>query len=284
MKKITVIGSTGMIGTPVTKELINAGFEVTALVRDINKAKQIFPTGVKFVKGDLNDKTSIIEALKNAEGLYINISTKPENKESDFNPEIEGLDNILYAAKQSNVKRVAFLSSLMARNYQGDWWVMSAKKQGISKIKNAGIQYTIFYPSNFMENFNNGIMQRKKATIMGKPIYKAWWIAGEDFGKQVAASFGTEKAINKDYPVQGLEGLNMEEAATIYVKNYTKEKFTVSFAPMPIMKFLALFIKPLKFVIQLMAVMMNNKETFEAQTTWDELGNPTITLEKFANL
>jgi hypothetical protein len=32
MKKITVIGATGMIGIPVTKELINAGFDVTALV------------------------------------------------------------------------------------------------------------------------------------------------------------------------------------------------------------------------------------------------------------
>ena len=41
-KKITVIGATGMIGIPVTNELINAGFEVTALVRNVEKAKQIF--------------------------------------------------------------------------------------------------------------------------------------------------------------------------------------------------------------------------------------------------
>ena len=59
MKKITVIGATGMIGIPVTKELIKAGFEVTALVRDEKKAKKIFPQGVTFVKGDIEDKNSI---------------------------------------------------------------------------------------------------------------------------------------------------------------------------------------------------------------------------------
>lgn len=52
IKKITVIGATGMIGTPVTKELVKAGFEVTAFVRSIENDKHIFPSGVNFVQGD----------------------------------------------------------------------------------------------------------------------------------------------------------------------------------------------------------------------------------------
>ena len=90
-----------MIGAPVTSELVKAGFEVTALVRDTEKAGKILPKEVKLVKGDLNDKASITEALKDAEGLYINISTRPDDKESDFNPEIGGLDNPVYTANFS---------------------------------------------------------------------------------------------------------------------------------------------------------------------------------------
>lgn len=41
MKKIIVIGATGMLGKPVTKQLAHAGFDVTLLVRNINKAKNI---------------------------------------------------------------------------------------------------------------------------------------------------------------------------------------------------------------------------------------------------
>jgi len=90
MKQITVIGATGMIGIPVTKELVKAGYNVTALVRNPEKAKMIFPTGVTFVKGDIQNKGDIAQALKNADAVYINISTTDKNKENEFSPEIGG--------------------------------------------------------------------------------------------------------------------------------------------------------------------------------------------------
>jgi uncharacterized protein YbjT (DUF2867 family) len=282
MKKITVIGATGMVGIPVTRELVKAGYEVTALVRDTDKARLILPKEVKLVKGDLNDKTSIVDALKNADGLYINISTRPNDKESGFNPEREGLDNILTAARETNVKQIAYLSSFLARNYRKEWWVMLAKKESITKVKEAGMPFTIFYPANFMENFKHGMVQGRKITIIGKPKNKSWWIAGADFGKQVAASFQTPLSLNKEYPVQGPEPLDMIEAANIYANNFSKEKLTVGSMPMGLFKFLAIFITQLKFVTKLMEVMLENKETFESQVTWDELGKPDITIEKFA--
>lgn len=284
IKNITVIGATGMIGKPVTKELIKAGFNITALVRNPEKAKSTFPAGVNFVKGDLDNKSSIAEALKNAEGLYINISTLPTDKENLFNPEMHGLDNIVEMAKQSpNLKQIALLSSFLARNYQGDWWVMRAKKSGIERVKNCGIPYSIFYPSNLMENFAGGMVRNGKITV---PKYgnakKAWWIAAEDFGRNVVNAFKNEKSLNREFPVQGLEGLTMEEAARKYADNYTKQKLSVSTMPFGLMKFLGLFIPQMKFLSNLMSVMLNNVETFEAQKTWDELGKPQITIDDFA--
>ncbi|MDD2798349.1 MAG: NAD(P)H-binding protein [Bacteroidales bacterium] len=281
MKKITVIGSTGMIGVPVTKELIKAGFDVTLLVRNIEKAKKIFGSGINYVKGDLNDKISIAESLKEADGLYVNISTKATDKESEFNPETDGLDNILSVAKELRIKQVAYLSSFLARNYKGDWWVMKAKNKSIQKVKNSGLNYTIFYPSNFMENFENGFVRGNKMTIMGNPKEKAWWISGEDFGRTVVAAFNLEKAKNREYPVQGLEALTIGEACQIAVENYAKQKLTLSHAPMGLFKFLAIFVGELKFVTKLMDVMYANKEPFESQKTWDELSKPAVTIEKY---
>lgn len=283
MKKITVIGATGMIGIPVTKELIKAGFEVTALVRDINKAKNIFPNGVSFVKGDLNDKAAIASSLKNAEGLYINISTRPTDKETDFNPEKQGLDNIIEEVKKSTVKQVAYLSSFLARNYKGDWWVMNVKKDSITKIKTSGLNYTIFYPSNFMENFVNGMIRNGKITVPSAPVNnKAWWISGEDFGRTVANAFKTDDSINKEFSVQGLEPMTMKEAAEKFAKGYTKSALQVGTIPFGMMKFLGLFIGQMKFLSKLMGVMLNNVETFEAQSTWNLLGKPKTTIEEFS--
>jgi len=283
MRKITVIGATGMIGIPVTKELVNAGFEITALVRDIEKAKQVLPTGVNFVKGDIEDKNSILNSLKSAEGVYINISTRPTDKENQFNPEMHGIDNILWAIKQSEIKKIAYLSSFLARNYKGNWWVMKAKKECVSKVKNCNIPYTIFYPSNFMENFSNGMKRGNKITTIGSSENKAWWISGEDFGKQVANSFNTEKSLNKEYAVQGLEGLTAKEAAEKFAENYTKEKLSVSSMPLGMLKFIGLFASQMKNIANLMDVMINNVETFEAQQTWNELGKPAKSIKDFAD-
>lgn len=284
-KKITVIGATGMIGIPVTKELLKAGFEITALVRNIEKAKQIFPTGkVHFVNGDLQNITEISEALKNADAVYISISSSPNDKKNEFNPEMQGFENILSALKTSSVKQVGFLSSFLARNYVGDWWVMNAKKQAINKIKNCGIPYTIFYPSNLMENFNGGMRNGNKINIIGKSTEKAWWIAGEDLGKIVAKSFETEKALNKEYSVQGLDAMTTLEATNAYIENYTREKLKIAKLPMRMAKLLSLFVKPLKFVVPLIDTMNKNKETFEAKETWDDLGKPSIRISQFAKM
>ncbi len=283
-KKITVIGSTGMIGIPVTKELIKAGFEVTALVRSIENAKLIFPTGVNFAKGDIRNKSEISEAIKNADAVYVNISTTANDKQHEFNPEMGGIDNILEALKNSSVKQMVYLSSFLARNYIGNWWVMNAKKAGIAKVKNCGIPYTIFYPSNFMENFTGGMKSGNKINTMGKSYEKAWWIAGEDFGRYVALALKTEHSLNNEYAVQGLEALTLTEAAKIYAENYSKEKLIIANLPMGMAKFLALFIKPLKFVVPLMEIMNCNKETFESKKTWDEFGKPSITLSEFAKI
>jgi uncharacterized protein YbjT (DUF2867 family) len=284
-KKITVLGATGMIGIPVTKELLKVGFEITALVRNVVKARQIFPTGkIHFVNGDLQNLAEISEALKDADAVYISISSSPNDKENEFNPEMHGFDNIISALKTSSVKQVGFLSSFLARNYNGDWWVMNAKKQAIDKIKNCGIPYTIFYPSNLMENFTGGMRDGNKINVIGKSTEKSWWIAGEDLGKIVAKSFETEKALNKEYSVQGLEAMTTLEATNAYIENYTKEKLKIAKLPMGMAKFLSLFVKPLKFVVPLIDTMNKNKERFESQKTWDDLGKPSIRISQFAKM
>lgn len=282
-KKITVYGATGMIGQPVTRELIKAGFEVTALVREVARARAIFPEGVTLVQGDLDDKASIAEAMKTADGIYVNISTRPDDKEHAFNPERQGLDNILDAAKALNIKQVAYLSSFLARNYRGDWWVMRAKQSSIERVKKSGLPYTIFYPSNFMENFAGGMVRNGKITIPKiSEANKAWWIAGSDFGKQVARAFQIDSALNREFPVQGPEGMTMPEAAQAFADHYTGAKLAVGTMPFGLMKILGWVVPQMKFLSKLMGVMLHNKETFESQATWDTLGAPELTIRTFA--
>ena len=62
MKKIIVIGATGMLGKPVTKQLINAGFDVTLMARNASKTKELFPEA-KIVEGNVFDKFASTDSV-----------------------------------------------------------------------------------------------------------------------------------------------------------------------------------------------------------------------------
>lgn len=227
MKKIAIIGATGMLGQPVTKEFINAGFDVTLLVRDINKAKQIFGSTVRLVEGDLKDSNKLRQSLDGQDGLYLNLSVEQKSGKTDFQPERDGLDNILEAAKNSTVKRIGYLSSLV-HLYQGqngfDWWAFDIKQKAVTKIKNSGLTYSIFYPSTFMESFDKGAYrQGNNIVLAGTSKHKMFLISGSDYGKQVVKAFQLDNG-NHDYVVQGQDGYTADEAAKFYVDNYTKKK------------------------------------------------------------
>ncbi len=149
-------------------------------------------------------------------------------------------------------------------------------------IKQSGIDYTIFYPSSFMENLNNTFIQGNKVNIVGKPLYKNWWIAGEDYGRQVSKSFGILKdGENREYTIQGAEALMTDEAVEIFVKHYKKQTLKIGKVPLGLLKFIGLFNPQLKYVSKILEVINNCEEKFEAQRTWDELGKPKISVLKY---
>lgn len=286
IKKITVFGATGMLAKPVVRELVNAGFEVTAMVRQLEKARQELPAEVEIVSGDLQNRANIERALENAEGVYMNLSVKPETKEKDFQPERDGLRTILEAAKSAGVKRIALLSSLVHRYQEMNgfhWWSFDIKKQAVAMIKTSGIPYTIFFPSNFMENLDKGgYMRGNKIMLAGKQKFPMWWIAGSDYGRQVAKAFHLNSAANREFAVQGLESFLAEEAAKVFAENYQKGKLTISKTPMFALKLAGLFSRQMHNTAKIIEALNNYPEKFESEQTWTELGKPTVRLAEYA--
>ena len=282
-KNIAIIGGTGMLGLPVAEELITAGFNVTALVRNKAKAERLLPKSVNIIVVELHDKTGLTNALKGMDDVYLNLSVSPAEKKSDFHPEKEGLANVIAAVKKNKIKRIGYLSSIISRDYNDiDWWVFDIKREAISTIKKSGVSYSIFYPSTFMESLNNTFIQGNKINIVGKPLYKNWWISGEDYGRQVARSFEILKeGENREYTIQGTEALMMDEAVEIFVKHYKKQSLKIGKAPLGLLKFIGIFNPQLKYVSNILEVINNCNEKFDAQKTWEELGKPRLTVLEY---
>jgi nucleoside-diphosphate-sugar epimerase len=284
MKKILVIGSTGMLGKPVTRELYRAGFDITLLARDIAKTRKAFPNG-RILEGDVLTKKSLAEAMKGQQELYVNLNTPQTARQEDVLPEREGIDNIIEAAKATGIKRISFLSSLV-KNYNGTngfhWWVFDMKQSAVDKIKNSGIPYTIYYASSFMENLDHLMLKSNKIMLAGRSRAPMWFIAGEDFGRQVAWAIAKTGQGNKEYAVQGLESYTWDEAAKIFKEHYTREHLRIVKTPLTVIQLLGKLRRDMSYVYMIMKALNNYYEKFESANTWEELGKPLITLKAYA--
>ena len=284
IQKVAIVGATGVLGKPVTTEISKAGFTVTALVRNVNKAKEILPPSIQLVQGALENESDLNRLLNDQDALYLNLNLNPSLSRTAFHPEREGLELILSAAKKSSVKRIAIISSLV-KNYQGmndfNWWVFDLKEAATRMVKACGIPYTIFYPSSFFENFISHYRQGQGILLVGKSRHKQWFIGAEDFGRQVATSFKRDDHENHEYSVQGPEGFTTGEAADIFITT-AKEKLKTVTMPIGIVKFFGLFSNQAAYGANIITALNNYPEQFQSQKTWEELGKPSLTLEQFA--
>lgn len=286
MKKIAIIGATGMIGQPVTKAFINAGFEVTILVRNIEKAQAIFRNAVNYIRGDLKDVESVKKLLSQQDYLYINLSVEPKSRENDFQPERDGLDNVLAAVKDSGLKRIGYLSSLV-QQYEGQhgfsWWVFKLKQQAVSKIKSSHIPYVVFYPSTFMENFDKGAYRQGDfITLAGTSAFRMFLVAADDYGKQVVKTFELDNG-NQEFIIQGQEGFTADEAAGFYRKHCTTSNIKVVKAPLKMLRLMGYFINKFHYGAKIIEALNNYPEKFEAEKTWEMLGKPATKFEDYIN-
>lgn len=283
--KILFIGATGMLGKPVAQELIRAGFDLQLLARDPEKTRALFP-GARTIRGDVFDETGLQTAMTGVDIVYCNLSVQQNSGEKDLQPEREGVTNIINAAKKTGVRRIAYLSSLV-HLYEGlnnfHWWAFRLKQDAVEKIKNSGIPYTIFYPSTFMECFPFQMMRGRTLGMVGRSREAMWLIAGTDYAKQVARSFGLLTTENREYIVQGPEPFTFEQANEIFIANYNRGKLKVIRAPIGVIKFFALFSRRLDYVWRICEALNKYPEKFGSGQTWKELGEPTVTFAEFTS-
>jgi len=282
MQKILFIGASGMLGKPVALELLRAGFKLTLLARDVEKMEKLFPN-TPVVKGDVFDIASLEAAMAGHEIVYANLSVGQSSKKDEPQPEREGVANINEAAKKSGIKRVAYLSSLI-KNYQGmngfKWWSFEVKQAAVDAIKKSGLNYSIFYASTFMETLDRQMLQGTRLMLAGKSEAPMWFIAGKDYGVQVAWALKKAGDSNQEYNIQGLEPFTFSEAAKVFIQN-VKSPIKIMKAPLAPLKYLGVFNQRMNYTYHICEALNRYPEKFESQNTWDELGKPSTTLSEY---
>ncbi|AQG79498.1 NmrA family transcriptional regulator [Spirosoma montaniterrae] len=273
-----------MIGQPVTNQLIWAGYEVRIIARDVAKTKQLFPQ-VEVVFGDLRKPESLHTALSGVDTVYLNLSVRQTEKPGDFHTETDGMRHLLAAGKQAGVRRVAYLSSLVMR-YQGingfNWWVFRVKQQAVELIKASGLDYSIFYPSCFMDSINQTQRVGRFVLLLGQSPVKPWYISAHDYGSQVVSALQiVRQDQNQEYVIQGPEAITQTEAAERFARVHTNEKLRVVTIPPILLKAGSPFSAQASYGWHIGEALNKYPEVFEAEKTWAELGKPKLTIDEW---
>jgi nucleoside-diphosphate-sugar epimerase len=112
--KVLVTGGTGLLGHRIAELLVQAGHEVTALVRDPGRAADIL-TGVELRRGDITDARTVEPAMEDVEWVF-HAAGMPEQWQKDDRifdrVNRGGTATVLEAARNAGVKRAVYTSTM----------------------------------------------------------------------------------------------------------------------------------------------------------------------------
>lgn len=158
---ILVTGATGHLGNAAIQSLLKKGIpahEITALVRDENKAVNLKNQGVQIRIGNYNDFNSLKEALKGIDKLLL-ISS---NEVADS---LVQQKNVINAAKENGVQHIVY-TGMEIKNYETTAipFVSQVHKDTTDYLKETGIVYTVM---------NNTLYADSIGKFCGEHFWKA---------------------------------------------------------------------------------------------------------------
>jgi uncharacterized protein YbjT (DUF2867 family) len=149
-ESVLVLGATGTHGGAVARELLAAGHDVRALVRDpdSDRARRLRDAGAVLVAGDLDDRVSLTRAFGDVEAVYA--VTTPFQGGAD-EEEHQG-ENIIAAAQRAELSWLLLASVAAADRAPVPHFASKARIE--RRLQTTALPWTVIAPSYFYENID----------------------------------------------------------------------------------------------------------------------------------
>lgn len=207
-QNILLVGATGTIGFSLAKQLSQKNVRCRCLVRNIESATALRDLGMELVLGDLAALSTLPDALKGIEKVFLCSPLDPN--------QVELQGNLVLASKGAGVKHFVKVSTLGASPRST---IPFAQWHGLTeqKIRDLQIPFTFLQPHYFMQNTLMFKETMKNANAIFTPMAdaKISMVDSADIAAVACAVLTSSGHENQSYEITGPEALSFNEVAGI---------------------------------------------------------------------
>ncbi|MBD2055755.1 SDR family oxidoreductase [Oculatella sp. FACHB-28] len=213
--KAFVAGATGETGRRIVQELVQRNIPVRALVRDLEKGRQILPAEAELVVGDVLQLESLKAAIADSTVLLCATGASPSlDPTGPYKVDYEGSKNLVDAAKATGIEQFVFVSSLCTSQFFHPlnlfWLILVWKKRAEEYLQSSGLPYTIVRPGGLKNEDNSDriVMASADTLFDGSiPRTKVAQVCVESLFQSTARNKIVEIVAKPEAPVKPFEEL-----------------------------------------------------------------------------
>jgi uncharacterized protein YbjT (DUF2867 family) len=216
---VLVTGGTGFVGPKVVRALRAEQHEVRALVRNAARGTQLASWGAELVVGDVTDPASVRASAAGCTHV-VHLVAIIRGRPADFQRVmVEGLRNVLTAAREAGVERFVLMSALgtsVATKDTGPYF--GAKGQIEHDLKASGLEHVIFRPSfifgrdgGALPTFIRQVRLSPLVTVIGSGRQRSQPIWVDDVAACFARGVQLPDAANRTFELGGPDEVTWDE-------------------------------------------------------------------------
>jgi uncharacterized protein YbjT (DUF2867 family) len=276
---ILIVGATGNLGRATTRQLLNEGHGVRAMVRDPGRAEDLRTAGAEVVTGDLTDPTSLADACKGMVRVFACAhSILGRGALSSAQVDHVGHSALVAAARQANVQHFVYTSMMGVReDHPIDFCRTKHQIEGV--VADSGMGYTILRPSAFMEQhvhmLNGKLLLDKGFVVLIGPAAKPRnFVAVRDVVPFAVMALTGDELNARTIEIGGPDNLSNTEVAHMYAVRAHKGR--IFHLPLGVARAAAAAIRPLHEGVA-RVIALQTLDDRQMPETW----NPTASLAEF---
>lgn len=215
---VMVAGATGKTGKHMVKHLLDEGYPVRVLVRNQDKAKEMFADTVEIRVADITDAAAVLSATRGVTYVLSAIgSAKPAGPNSPEFVDYGGVKNMVEASMAAGVDHFVLVSSLGATKKDhrlnkmfGN--VMVWKLKGEDTLRASSLNYTIVRPGGLTEDEG-----RQGALLFAQgDAIESGRISRDDVAEISVAALSNTSARGKTFEVIAEEGSSERDWSDLF--------------------------------------------------------------------